>query len=163
MVRRTTLMKMNQFMEIAIEEAQKGLRANAGGPFGVVIVRNDKVIARSHNRVLETNDPTAHAEINAIREASEKLNTFDLSDCEIYSSCEPCPMCLAAIHWAKITKLYYGCTQKDAAEIGFDDQFIYDVIRGTAEKPQVKSIQIDHDECLKPFMEWEEKEDKIQY
>lgn len=154
---------MNQYMQMAIEEAEKGMRANAGGPFGVVIVRNGEVIAKGHNRVVETNDPTAHAEITAIREATTKLQNFDLSDCEIYSSCEPCPMCFAAIHWAKMRKLYYGCTQKDAAKIGFDDQFIYDVIKGTAKELQVQIEQIDHDECMKPFQEWEEKEDRTQY
>jgi guanine deaminase len=154
---------MNQFMEIAIKEAQKGLRANAGGPFGAVIIRNGEIIAKGHNRVLETNDPTAHAEVNVIRAASAKLNRFDLSDCEIYVTGEPCPMCLGAIHWAKMKKLYYGCTQEDAAQIGFDDKFIYDIIRGTAKKPQVEIVQIDRDECLKPFKEWEKKEDKIQY
>ncbi len=90
---------MNEFMELAIKEAEKGIRANEGGPFGVVIVRNGEVIAQNHNQVLGTNDPTAHAEMNAIRDASKKLGTFDLSDCEIYSTCEPCPMCLGAIHW----------------------------------------------------------------
>lgn len=150
-------------MQIAIEEAEKGLVSNAGGPFGAVIIRNGEVIAQAHNEVLRTNDPTAHAEVLAIRRASKKLDTFDLSDCEIYSSCEPCPMCLAAIHWAKIRKLYFGCTRKDAARIGFDDEFIYQVIQGKAEREQVEKVQIERAECLIPFQKWEEKEDKIQY
>ncbi|MBU1018102.1 nucleoside deaminase [Patescibacteria group bacterium] len=154
---------MNEFMNLAVEEAQNGIRNNHGGPFGVVIVRNGEVIARNHNRVLETNDPTAHAEVNAIRDATKKLGTFDLSDCEIYSTCEPCPMCLGAVHWAKMKKMVYGCTQADAAAIDFDDQFIYDVIRGTAKEPQVEMMQADREECLKPFREWEEKTDKVQY
>lgn len=154
---------MNSFIRIAIEEALFGIKSNDGGPFGAVIVRNGKIIAKAHNEVIKTNDPTAHAEIVAIRRASNSLGRFDLSDCEIYSSCEPCPMCFAAIHWAKITKLYYGCTKEDAAKIGFDDQYIYDVINGTAEKKKVKTIQIDRDLCLKPFKEWDRKVDKIQY
>lgn len=121
-------------MQIAVEEAFEGMRKNDGGPFGAVIVRNGKIIAKGHNKVLGTNDPTAHAEITTIRKACRILKRFDLSDCEIYSSCEPCPMCFAAIHWAKMKKLSYGCTRKDAANIGFDDKFIYDVIQGKAKK-----------------------------
>lgn len=150
-------------MKIAIEEALEGLKKNHGGPFGAVIVRNGKVIAKAHNEVIRKNDPTNHAEMMAIRKASAKLKRFDLSDCEIYSSCEPCPMCFSAIHWAKIKKLYYGCTEKDAAQIGFDDKFIYDVIKGTSKKKQVKLKQIDRKECLKPFKKWEEKENKVRY
>ena len=150
-------------MEEAVEEAEKGLAAGDGGPFGAVIVRNGEMIARDHNRVLVSNDPTAHAEMCVIREASRKLGRFDLSDCEIYSTCEPCPMCFSAIHWAKIKKLYFGCTRHDAAEIEFDDQFIYDVIEGKSAKKQVEVIQIDRDVCILPFNKWREKEDKIQY
>ena len=154
---------MNKFMKIAIKEAFRGLKKGSGGPFGAVIVRNGKIIAKGHNEVIKTNDPSAHAEIVAIRKASAKLKRFDLSDCEIYSSCEPCPMCFSAIHWAKMKKLYYGCTKKDAAKIGFNDKFIYDVIKGISKKKQVKIKQIDRKECLKPFKEWELKKDKIQY
>jgi guanine deaminase len=150
-------------MKIAKKESEKGMRANEGGPFGAIIVRNEKIIAKGHNKVIKTNDPTAHAEVIAIREASKKLGRFDLSDCEIYSSCEPCPMCLAAIHWAKMRKLYFGCTRKDAKKIGFDDKFIYDVIKGTAKKKQVKSICIDRIDCLVPFEEWAKKSDKTRY
>lgn len=150
-------------MKIAIEEALNGLKKNDGGPFGVVIVRDRKIIAKGHNQVIKTNDPTAHAEIVAIRKVSAKLKKFDLSNCEIYSSCEPCPMCFSAIHWAKMKKLYYGCTKEDAAKIGFDDKFIYDVIKCISKKKQVKIKQIDRKECLKPFKGWELKEDKTQY
>ena len=150
-------------MRLAIDEATKGMRRNNGGPFGAVIVRNGKVIAKGHNRVIETHDPTAHAEINAIRKATAKLKHFDLSDCEIFSSCEPCPMCFAAIHWAKMKKLYFGCTRADAAKIGFDDKFIYDVIQGHTHKSQVEQVQEFRKECLKPFEEWMRKADKIQY
>jgi len=154
---------MNKFMKVAIKEAFKGLKKNAGGPFGAVIVRNGKIIARGHNKVIKTNDPSAHAEIVAIRKASAKLKRFDLSDCEMYASCEPCPMCLAAVHWAKMQKVYYGCTRDDAANICFDDKFIYDAIKGVSKKEQVKIMQIDRKEALKPFKEWELKKDKIKY
>lgn len=150
-------------MKIAVEEALKGLRKNHGGPFGAVIVKDGKIIAKAHNEVIRKNDPTNHAEIMAIRKASSKLKRFDLSDCEIYSSCEPCPMCFSAIHWAKIKKLYYGCSKKDAAKIGFDDKFIYDVIKGISKKKQVRLKQVDRKECLKTFKKWEEKEDKVRY
>jgi len=150
-------------MEVAIVEAKKGVAAGHGGPFGAVIVRNNEIIACDHNRVVESNDPTNHAEINVIREASQKLGRFDLSDCEIYSTCEPCPMCIAAVHWAKMKKLYFGCTRNDAAEIDFDDQFIYDVIKGMNTNKQVIIEQIDRENCLVPFSLWRGKEDKIQY
>lgn len=150
-------------MRLAVEEAFCGMRKNEGGPFGAVIVLKGKVIARGHNEVLKTKDPTAHAEIVALRRASRRLGRFDLSDCEIYSSCEPCPMCFSAIHWAKMEKLYYGCTRDDAAEIGFDDRFIYDVLRGEAKKTQVESRAIDRDECMKPFFEWTQKRDRKSY
>ena len=156
-------MKMNKFMRIAVQEAWQGLKIKDGGPFGAVIVRKGKIIAKGHNKVIKTNDPTAHAEIVAIRKATAKLKRFNLSDCEIYSSCEPCPMCLAAIHWAKMKKLYYGCTQQDAANIGFDDKFIYDAIKGTAKRKQVVAKQIDRQECLKPFGKWKLTENKTQY
>jgi len=150
-------------MKAAVEEAEYGVKHNHGGPFGAVIVKDGKIIARSHNKVITTNDPTAHAEINAIREASTKLKRFDLSDCELYTSCEPCPMCFSAIHWAKMKKMYYGCTRADAAVIGFDDEFIYDVIKGTAEKEQVQTEQIERESCLKAFSLWEAKEDRVPY
>lgn len=154
---------MNKFMKIAVEDALYGIDNNEGGPFGAVIVKDGKIIGKGHNKVLKTNDPTAHAEIVAIREVANKLGRFDLSDCELYTSCEPCPMCYAAIHWAKIKKVYYGCTREDAGRIGFDDQYIYDVISGIETKKKVEMIQIDKDICLKPFMEWEQKIDRKQY
>ncbi|MCB2289905.1 nucleoside deaminase [Clostridium sp. CS001] len=154
---------MNEFMKIAVNEALKGMNCNAGGPFGAVIVRNGEIICSAHNEVVETNDPTAHAEVSAIRKASSLLGRFDLSDCEIYSSCEPCPMCFAAIHWAKIKKLYYGSTRNDAANIDFDDQYIYDVINGTATELQVEVLQIDREDSLEPFKQWKGKMDRVQY
>ena len=154
---------MNEFMKIAIEEALHGMKHNEGGPFGAVVVRNGEVISKAHNEVVMTNDPTAHAEVVALRKASSALGRFDLSDCEIYSSCEPCPMCFSAIHWAKIKKLYYGSTREDAANIDFDDQYIYDVIKGTAKQLQVEVLQINREESLEPFREWKSKMDRVQY
>ncbi|MFH1221916.1 MAG: nucleoside deaminase [Candidatus Micrarchaeota archaeon] len=154
---------MNKFMKLAVAEAFKGMRKNEGGPFGAVLVRKGKVIAKGHNLVVCTNDPTAHAEITALRKAAAKLKRFDLSDCELYTSAEPCPMCFAAIHWAKMKKVYYGCTAKDAAAIGFDDKFIYDVIRGKAKKKQVRMVPLDRQECLGPFKAWQAKKDKTRY
>jgi guanine deaminase len=154
---------MNEFMKIAVAEALKGMNCNEGGPFGAIIVRNGEIISSAHNEVVKTNDPTAHAEVTAIRKASSLLGRFDLSDCEIYSSCEPCPMCFAAIHWAKIKKLYYGSTRSDAANIDFDDQYIYDVINGTATELQVEVVQVDREDSLEPFKQWKLKMDKVQY
>ncbi len=156
-------MEQKDFMSIAVDEAFKGLDKNHGGPFGAVIVKNGKIVSKGHNEVIRRHDPTCHAEMMAIRAASRKLKRFDLSDCEIYSSCEPCPMCFAAIHWAKIKKLYYGSTRTDAKEIGFDDEFIYDVIKGTSTKNQVEVINIFREICLKPFKSWTEKADKTPY
>ncbi|HEY8892148.1 MAG TPA: nucleoside deaminase [Clostridium sp.] len=154
---------MNEFMKIAIDEALSGMKGNDGGPFGAVIVRNGEIISTAHNEVVKTNDPTAHAEVTAIRKASSLLGRFDLSDCVIYSSCEPCPMCFAAIHWAKIKTLYYGSTRKDAANIDFDDQYIYDVICGVAKELQVEVLQVDREESLEPFKKWKSKIDRVQY
>ncbi len=154
---------MNEFMKLAIDEAISGMTINDGGPFGAVIVKNGEIISFAHNEVVKTNDPTAHAEVTALRKASSKLGRFDLSDCEIYSSCEPCPMCFAAIHWAKIKKLYYGSTREDAANINFDDKYIYDVIKGTAKELQVDVIQINRLESLEPFRLWKIKIDKTEY
>lgn len=152
-----------KFLEFALLEAKTGMRNNHGGPFGAVIIQNGEVISSAHNEVIRTHDPTAHAEIQAIRAASRKLRRFDLSDCEIYSTCEPCPMCLGAIHWAKFKKLYYGSTRYEAAKIGFDDQFIYDVILGTSTHIQVEKTRMECPECAEIFTEWQEKRDKTPY
>ncbi|HLD55587.1 MAG TPA: nucleoside deaminase [Candidatus Nanoarchaeia archaeon] len=154
---------MNKFMKIAFKEAIKGMRGNEGGPFGAVIVKDKKIISKAHNKVIQANDPTAHAEITAIRKACKKLKKFDLSNCEIYSSCEPCPMCLSAIYWARIKKLYFGCTRKDASEIDFDDELIYDAIKGIKKEKQIEISEIDRLECLKLFDEWKNKKNKTQY
>lgn len=154
---------MNKFMKEAVNEAIAGMRTGDGGPFGAVIVQNGKIIARAHNEVLTTNDPTMHAEVNAIRKATKLLNRFDLSDCEIYSSCEPCPMCFAAIHWAKMKKLYFGASRFDAADADFDDQYIYDVINKKATINQVDIETIDSEECLLPLQEWKNMIEKTKY
>lgn len=152
-----------QFIERAVAEAFAGMRKNYGGPFGAVIVRNGKVVAGAHNEVIKTNDPTAHAEIVAIRKASARLKTFDLSECELYSTCEPCPMCLAAILWARIPQLYYGCTKRDAESIGFRDNFFYDTMRGKKAAGILKISKLGRRECLKAFREWAHKKDKLAY
>lgn len=146
----------------AIRLAEKSVE-NGGGPFGAVIVKDGIVVAQGSNCVTLHNDPTAHAEVTTIRKACRKLNTFDLSGCVIYTSCEPCPMCLAAIYWAHISKVYYGCTKKDAKDIGFDDSFIYDEIDLSPEKRSIPSIQLLHSEFLSAFKQWEEKKDKTEY
>ena len=149
---------MNMAIQLSIENIDQG-----GGPFGAVIVRNGTVISTGVNRVVPDNDPTAHAEISAIRNACRKLGTFQLDGCTVYSSCEPCPMCLAAAYWAGISKIYYGNNRTDAAEIGFDDSFIYDQIDVAPEKRTVPSEPMLRDEALQAFRMWSEKEDKIEY
>lgn len=151
------------FMNMAIKEAFRGMNRNEGGPFGAVIVQKGRVMAKAHNRVISAHDPTAHAEILAIRKAAKKLGRFNLSDCAIYSTCEPCPMCLSAIHWAKMKKLYFGCSRKDAARIGFDDDFIYQVIKGTAARKQVVRIQMNREDCLRLMSLWQKKSNRVQY
>lgn len=153
-----------EFMEAAIEEAFQGMRANEGGPFGAVIARGDEIIARAHNEVLSAGDPTAHAEIQAIREAARKLGRFDLSDCEIYATCEPCPMCLGAVFWARIPKLTYGCSRADAEAVGFSDKEIYDaIIKQDPAAGGLDAVQFARDACL-PLMEfWDKKGDKTPY
>ncbi len=151
------------FMESAIREAFTGMRANDGGPFGAVIVRGGAVIASAHNEVIRSNDPTAHAEIVAIRRASASLGRFDLSDCEIYSSCEPCPMCLSAIFWARIKKLYFTLSRFDAERIGFDDKLLYDVLCGKAVNGQMETHKMDNPDFESPFDEWILKADRVRY
>jgi guanine deaminase len=154
---------MNPWMKKAIKEARKGFNRNDGGPFGAVIVKNGVLIAKAHNEVLKTNDPTGHAEIRAIRKACAALENYDLSDCEIYSTSEPCPMCFSAIHWSRLKKLYYGTSRNDVAIIGFDDSLIYDILSGKAQLVQMEKINIDHDSCLGLLQEWEAKPDKVLY
>ena len=150
-------------MKRAIQMAEKGMDSNAGGPFGCVIVKDDKIIAEGHNQVTSTNDPTAHAEIVAIRRACKELRSFQLDDCIIYTSCEPCPMCFGAIYWARPKKVYFACDQKDAAAIDFDDQFIYDESDKDFDDREIQFVQMMRDESLDIFQKWSEKQDKIEY
>lgn len=150
------------FMKKAISMAKKSV-AKGGGPFGAVIVKDGVILAQGSNGVTLLNDPTAHAEVSTIRKACKKLGTFDLSGCDIYTSCEPCPMCLAAIYWAHIDNIYYGCTKHDAKDIGFDDSFIYDQIALKPEKRSIPAANILHKEALEAFRMWNEKEDKTEY
>ncbi len=152
-----------KFMRRAIELAQHGIDANDGGPFGCVVVRNGEIIGEGNNRVTSTNDPTAHAEVVAIRNACEKLGTFQLDDCVIYTSCEPCPMCLGAIYWARPKQIFYACTREDAAKIGFDDQFIYDEIGKNLNERKIEIININREEGRTVFDNWANKSDKKEY
>lgn len=151
-----------EFMRKAIELSIKNVDTN-GGPFGAVIVKDGEIIARGTNKVTSNNDPTAHAEVNAIREAAAKLGTFDLKGCEIYSSCEPCPMCLGAIYWARLDKLYYANTKQDAKEIDFDDSFIYEELELPVEKRKIPTMQILRNEAIIAFNKWKDKADKLEY
>ncbi|MCW2277665.1 nucleoside deaminase [Heliophilum fasciatum] len=145
---------MSRFMEIACASALQGITAGNGGPFGAAIVQNGKVIATGHNRVIADHDSTAHAEIMAIRKAEQVLGTHDLSGCELYTTCYPCPMCLGAILWARIDKVYYGCSPDDAAQIGFDDKLFYEVIANPSANPCVTLEQEDRESCLDLFKKW---------
>lgn len=151
------------FMREAIALSRKSVHKCGGGPFGAIIVKDGEVIGRGTNKVTVNNDPTAHAEITAIREACQTLDGFNLTGCTIYSSCEPCPMCLAAIYWARLDKVYYANTQDDAAKIDFDDAFLYREVTLPMDKRTLSSEQILHDEAVDVFDEWANKEDKISY
>jgi tRNA(Arg) A34 adenosine deaminase TadA len=151
-----------KFMAKAIELSINSANT-VGGPFGSVIVKDDKIIAEGSNKVTYSNDPTAHGEIVAIREACKNLNTFDLTGCEIYTSCEPCPMCLSAIYWSRLDKIYYANTREDAKNIDFDDSFIYSEIPKKIDERKIKMIQMLRDDALKAFEIWDKKTDKIKY
>ena len=150
------------FMKRAIVLSIQNIKDN-GGPFGCIIVKDNNIIAEGVNRVTFNNDPTAHAEIVAIRNACSKLNTFNLEGCELYSSCEPCPMCLSAIYWSHIDKVYYGNSREDAAKIQFDDKFIYDELSLKMSERKIPISQISRDEAIKAFNLWENEENKIKY
>ncbi|MEZ0392791.1 MAG: nucleoside deaminase [Pseudobdellovibrionaceae bacterium] len=149
---------MARAVSISSENIDKG-----GGPFGAVIVKDGQIVAEGANQVTYTMDPTAHAEVVAIRMACQKLQTFDLTGCEIFTSCEPCPMCLSAIYWARISKIYFANTKKDAARIQFDDDFIYQEIPKNPSQRKIPMIQMMHEAALKVFETWEQKTDKIPY
>jgi len=152
----------NEFMKRAIELSIESVN-NGGGPFGSVIVKDNKIISEGSNKVTTNNDPTAHGEIVAIREACKKLNNFSLNQCELYSTCEPCPMCLSAIYWARIDKIYYANTRDDARKIDFDDSLIYTELQKNIDKRKISMIQIMRNEALKAFELWNKKKDKVKY
>ncbi len=149
---------MKRAIELSVENVDKG-----GGPFGSVIVKNNKIIAEGANKVTTTNDPTAHGEIVAIREACKKLNNFNLNECELYSSCEPCPMCLSAIYWARINKIYFANTREDAQKIDFDDSLIYSELQKNINGRKIPMVQMMRSEALKAFELWDKKTDKVKY
>ena len=151
------------FLQQAINLANDNITDHHGGPYGAIIVKQEKVIALSGNRVTANIDPTAHAEIIAIRQACVTLNDFKLTGCTLYSSCEPCPMCLGAIYWARLEKIYYACNRNDAAKAGFDDSFIYDEISLAPEKRTIAMIHMDLPDAQKPFHTWNTHKDKIAY
>lgn len=155
-------MTKEELMRRAIKLSEQSVRSG-GGPFGAVIAKDGNIIAEGNNRVTLNIDPTAHAEVSAIRNACQQLKTFDLSGCEIYTSCEPCPMCLGAIYWAHIDKIYYGCDRKDARNIGFDDDFIYDEIPLKTEDRKKPSEELLRNEALNAFYVWDNKADKTKY
>jgi len=150
-------------MQLAIQLSEQNVDQGKGGPFGAVVVKDGKLIAKSANKVTSSNDPTAHAEVSAIRAACKKLKTFDLSGCVIYTSCEPCPMCLGAIYWARLDKIYYANTKVDAAVIGFDDQFIYEELDLEMNQRKLPIIQLMREQALIAFKKWEQSPLKIEY
>lgn len=152
-----------QFMTRAVELARIGVEANAGGPFGCVVVKDGKIVGEGNNRVTSTNDPTAHAEVVAIRAACRALDAFQLDGCTIYTSCEPCPMCLGAIYWARPARVFYACTRADAADIGFDDDFIYRELEKSNSEREMVLTELMRDEALELFKTWAAKSDKVEY
>lgn len=150
-------------MARAIELAKKGMEANDGGPFGCVVVKNGEIVGEGNNRVTSNNDPTAHAEIVAIRDACSRLDSFQLDGCTIYTSCEPCPMCLGAIYWARPERVFYACTRSDAADVGFDDDFIYQEFEKDSDKREFVLTNFMRNEALEVFEQWAAKPDKIEY
>lgn len=153
----------NSFLERAIELSQQGMQSGKGGPFGCVIVKDGKIVGEGCNQVTTTNDPTAHAEVVAIRNACKNLNSFQLTGCDIYASCEPCPMCLGAIYWARPERVIYANTKKDAAAIHFDDQFIYEEIKKTDEEREIVFIHHPHKKALQVFEQWKKMVNKTEY
>lgn len=152
-----------KFMQEAIALSRTGINNNEGGPFGCVIVKGEEIVGRGNNKVTSTNDPTAHAEVVAIRDACNNLGTFQLDDCEVYTSCEPCPMCLGAIYWARPKVIYFANNREDAADAGFDDSMIYDEMAATIEQRKIPIKTLGRAEAIKVFNEWKEKADKTAY
>lgn len=154
---------VDHFMERAIQLSLENVRASLGGPFAALVVRESKVLATGTNQVTTSQDPTAHAEIVAIREACQAIGKFELRGCELYTTCEPCPMCMGAIYWARLDKVYYANTREDAARIGFDDSLIYDQLVLPLASRQIPMIQVMHGEALEAFHQWQTSPDKTQY
>jgi tRNA(Arg) A34 adenosine deaminase TadA len=152
-----------KFIHLAIELARKGMESGIGGPFGCVIVKDQQIVAKGMNCVTSHNDPTAHAEIVAIREACRTLGTFQLSGCDLYTSCEPCPMCFGAIYWARPDNVFYACNRHDAAAAGFDDHFIYEQLQHSANNQKIPMIGLGRTEGLRVFEEWRQKTDRLDY
>ena len=152
-----------EFLVLAFEVALQGVESGAGGPFGAVIVRGDDVLARAHNQVVATNDPTAHAEIGAIRAACAVVHSFQLDDCELYASCEPCPMCLGAIYWARPRAVFFSATRDDAAAAGFDDAFVYEELALPPAARTLPMSRVEHPGAAGPFAAWAAKPDRVEY
>jgi tRNA(Arg) A34 adenosine deaminase TadA len=160
---KTDMTREEKFMQEAIALSQSGMDNNEGGPFGCIVVKGEEIVGRGHNKVSSTNDPTAHAEVTAIRDACKNLDTFQLNDCEIYTSCEPCPMCLGAIYWARPKVVYFANNRQDAADIGFDDSMIYDEMNASLEERKIPIIPLGREDALKVFYKWQHKDDKTLY
>jgi tRNA(Arg) A34 adenosine deaminase TadA len=152
-----------KWMDRAVAIAEEGMSRGHGGPFGCVIVKNGELIAEGHNEVILSNDPTSHAEMVAIRKACQKLNSFQLNGCDIYTSCEPCPMCLGAIYWARPERVFFAATRKDAAAIGFDDEFIYEELQIEPDSRKIPMINVLNQRAVALFKKWDQKEDKEEY
>jgi len=152
-----------KYMQMAVDLARHGMNQGVGGPFGCIVVKDDTVVGKGCNSVASLNDPTAHAEVMAIRDACKNLHTFQLTDCEIYTSCEPCPMCMGAIYWARPKKVYFGATRHDAADAGFDDSMIYKELTSPVHERLIEMVNLGRDKVVKVFEEWIDKPDKVVY
>ena len=152
-----------KFMRMAIDLATENVRSGKGGPFGAVVVRNGEVLAAEANTVTSSNDPTAHAEVNAIRAACRKIESFQLDDCEVYTSCEPCPMCFAALYWSRCRAVFFGNTKTDAAAAGFDDSFLYDEVKRPVEERRIPFARVLGDEAIESFEVWKQSMERVDY
>ena len=157
------MQRESKYMQEAIDLSRKGIHSNEGGPFGCVIVKGEEIVGRGWNQVTSSNDPTAHAEIVAIREACNRLDSFQLSGCEVYTSCEPCPMCMGAIYWARPMQVFYANSRQDASLIGFDDSFIYEELTCAVDKRKIPMTRVFSETALHIFNEWANKNNKIKY
>lgn len=153
----------SKFMELAIQLANDNVHSKGGGPFGAIVVKDGKVVGKGCNNVTTTNDPTAHAEVQAIRDACKNLDSFQLTDCEVYTSCEPCPMCIGALYWARPKAIYYACTKEEAANIGFDDQFIYEELAKKMEQRRLQMVRLTPENYDIPFKSWKNLSDRVEY